>query len=71
MGLFSFKEWLDKEQPDVTNFGEPNNNADARFGLQGAKSKIAMSTTKSGQVDFDPEQKFICTKCNKKKGQSK
>ena len=70
MGLISFKEWLDKEMPDFQPFGQQNNNADERFGLTGVKSKYAMTNTKSGQVDFNPEEKYFCGK-KKHKGRKK
>lgn len=70
MSLISFREWLDKEQIDLPLLGQPNSNADEVFGLTGVKSKYAMTNTKSGQTDFDPDEKFFCGK-KKNRGRKK
>lgn len=68
MGLISYREWLDKEQPNYHPIGTELSNADEKFGLTGVKSKYVMVGNKNGQVSFSPEEKYICSKANKKKG---
>ena len=56
MGLISYREWLDKEQPNYHPIGTELSNADEKFGLTGVKSKYVMVGNKNGQVSFSPEE---------------
>lgn len=72
MPLISFKNWvalleqLDKEQPVTAQLWSPESNADDRFAMS-VRSKNAMTNTKSGQTDFDPDAIF----CHGKKSSPK
>ena len=63
MPPISFKTWvalseeLDKEQPVPAQLWSPESNADDRFAMS-VRSKNAMTNTKSGQTDFDPDAIF-------------
>lgn len=63
MPLTSFKKWsawreeLDREQPALAQLWNPESNADEPFAMN-VRSKNAMTNTKSGQTDFDPDAMF-------------
>lgn len=63
-------EELDKEQPVAAQLWDPQDNSDKAFAMT-VRSKNAMTNTKSGMKDFDPDRLFCHGAKHKPKNGSK